>query len=406
MADDCWEKVKDDSGEVYWWNPKTNESRWDEPSGFVSNDKSTRSFKAAPPPPKRIGGVAGSASPSGAAGKLGNLVSAGQNMVKSNSMRLKTLMKKDEPRKDAPPAPTQANGNTPPSNWEARRKKSFQAAIQAVQGIKSNLTGQTIDPSTIDGHIQLQAKEQNRQVEEIIQRVDISKPYEVKKQVQVSFDEENISFSGLPEGWAEEAHKQYGVPLQTCPRTQVDGYSDRIPIVLIKLKQRFIELGGLEADGIFRLAPDGQDVADAKMSINAGQALKSLARTKDPHVVANLIKQFFRELKPKVLNAFSKEELTEMSNITDLAVLGRRLQNLPDPQRSSFFWLLDLLSEVATNEDINRMTPTNLAIVLSPNLFDAGPGVDPYQELLLSQRVAAFTSSSLKWRIAERKGEL
>jgi hypothetical protein len=281
-------------------------------------------------------------------------------------------------------------------------KKSFQAAVQAVQAVKTNLGGAP-DPSTIDGHLIIQAREQHKELHEVIREVEISRPYDVEKKYQVRFDEENIRFSGIPPGWAEEAHRQFGIPIQNCPRTEVPGYSDRIPLVLVKLKNRFVELGGVEAEGVFRLAPDGQDVADTKASINTGHALKSLEKTKDPHVVANLIKQFFRELKPKILNPLSKDEIVEMSALTDLDEVGHRLSALPDPQRSSFFWLLDLLSEVASHQDVNRMTPTNLAIVLSPNLFDAGPDMDPFAELVLSQKVAAFTSSCLKWRIQFHK---
>jgi hypothetical protein len=412
MADDRWEKVRDDNGEVYWWNPKTNESRWEEPSGVSSQEpaKPSNATGTKPPPlPKRP--AAGNGSPSG--NKLSSLVSAGSTLVKSNSMRLKTMVKKEEPKKEPPVAPKPATaaatsvvaGDQPPAGWEARRKKSFQAAYQAVQTVKTNLTGgEKHDPSSVSGHFVQQAKDTNRHVTEVIRDAEISEPFDVKKQLEVSFDEENIRYTGLPDNWAAEAHKQFGIPLQTCPRTQVPGYSDRIPIVLVKLKNRFTELGGMEADGIFRLAPDGQDVADAKTQINAGQALQSLERTKDPHVVANLIKQFFRELKPKVLNVLTKEAITEMSSITDLKVLGERLESLPDPQRSSYFWLLDLLCEVADKQEVNRMTPINLAIVLSPNLFDAGPDMDPFDELVLSQRVAAFTSQSVKWRIEHRKG--
>jgi len=404
-TEDKWEKVRDDDGQVYWWNTRTNESRWDEPPSAAGQQSSTTTASSAgmaPPPPKRgpTGTAVPASPPSSAGAKLGNLVSAGSTMVKSNSMRIRGMMKKDGKDVDSktPPPP---NGNAEQGGtWEARRKKSFQAAYQAVQAVKNNLGG--VNDLTIDGHLQQQARETNRGLHEVIQNVEISRPYDVEKKIQVRFDEENIRYSGIPEGWAEEAHRQFGVPLHSVPRSEVPGYTDRIPLVLIKLKARFIELGGLQAEGVFRLAPDGQDVADAKLSINTGQALQSLAKTKDPHVVANLIKQFFRELKPKVLNPLPKEQIVTVSAMTDLDEIGDQLMDLPDPQRSSYLWLLDLLSEVAAHHEVNRMTPTNLAIVLSPNLFDAGPDMDPFEELVLSQKVAAFTLNCLKWRIKFR----
>jgi hypothetical protein len=401
MADDKWEKVKDDNGQIYWWNTQTNESCWTEPPNASEKTKALPTSPVIPPAPPRCAPPPpngnGNASPAQTSAKLGSTASS-QSMPKKNSMRLRGLGKKEDSKKDlAVPV------DLPPNTWEARRKKSFQAAVQAVQAVKTKLDGAPPDPLTIDGHLQLQARETNRDVAQLIREVEISPPFDVQKKVQVRFDEENIRFSGIPEGWADEAHRQFGIPIQNCPRTEVTGYSDRIPLVLVKLKARFVQLGGVEAEGVFRLAPDGQDVADAKLFINTGNSLKSLEKTKDPHVVANLIKQFYRELKPKILNSLSKEDIIEVSALTSLDEVGSRLTKLGDPQKSAFFWLLDLLCEVAAHQEVNRMTPTNLAIVMSPNLYDAGPNMDPFEELVLSQKVAAFTSNCLKWRIESRK---
>ena len=278
---------------------------------------------------------------------------------------------------------------------QPRRKKSIFGQSQPAD---------KLDPNSIEGHLLEKAKQDNVNVTDLIRNATISQPYDVEHKVKVRFDEENIRFSGIPEGWAAEAHKQFGIPLATCPRATVPGYKDRIPIVLIKLRDRFLELDGPRTEGVFRLAPDGHDVSDVKSSINTGQALQSLQTTNDPHVVANLIKQFYRELQPKILSSVGKEGIMEMAPITDNARIAAYVERLPEPYQSAFLWLLDLLSDVAEHQDTNRMTPTNLAIVLSPNLYDAGVGTAPLEELMLSQKVAAVTCNALKWRIATREG--
>jgi len=288
-------------------------------------------------------------------------------------------------------------------SWQARRKQSF-AAVFGQGG--PGFSGGGESQSQIEAHVQNTARETKKDVASVISNLSISEPYNVEHKLRVKFDEENIRYSGLPDDWSKEAHKQFGIPLHACPRVDVPGYKDRIPLVLVKLKQRFEELDGFRTEGIFRLAPDGEDCADVKSSLNAGQALKSLQTAKDPHVVANLIKQFFRELKPKVLCSWSKEQVMELASVQadDLTRAGELIASLPEPQKSTFLWLMDLLADVAAQAGVNKMNWSNLAIVLSPNLYDAGPDVAPMEELILSQKVAQCTSNCLKWRIQERMG--
>jgi hypothetical protein len=291
------------------------------------------------------------------------------------------------------------NHNTTSGDAPKRKRSIFG---QTTGGGGGGGGGDKLDPSSIEAHLITAAKERNTDVNEVIKTATISSPYDVEHKVKVRFDEQNIRYSGIPEGWAAEAHRQFGIPLPTCPRIEVAGYADRIPLVLCKLRERFIELDGPRTEGVFRLAPDGQDVTDVKNNINTGQALASLQTTKDPHVVANLIKQFYRELQPKILSTLSKEAILEMAPINDHTKIAAYIKQLPEPNQSVFLWLLDLLCDVAAHQEINRMTPTNLAIVVSPNLYDAGAGTEPIEELMLSQKVAAVACNALKWRIASR----
>jgi hypothetical protein len=318
-------------------------------------------------------------------------------MVRHNSMRIRRMFNKavpDDgalgmgevgggggigevapPERKAPPPPREKSGGgsgggggggASSNSWQARRKQSFAAVFGQGSGY---------DPGSIEGHLHTAAKESNRDVADVIRNVTISKPYEVEHKLRVKFDEENIRFSGLPEDWVKEAHRQFGIPLQSCPRVDAPGYADRIPLVLVKLKQRFIELDGFRTEGIFRLAPDGGDCADVKSSLNAGQALVSLQTTKDPHVVANLIKQFFRELKPKILCSLKKEQVIELAaGQDDFKEAGAAVMGLPEPQRSTFLWLLDLLADVAAEAQVNKMNWGNLASTLGGG---CGVGLTP-----------------------------
>ena len=106
------------------------------------------------------------------------------------------------------------------------------------------MSSSSLNPDTVEGHIALQAKQLGITPEEFISRAEISRPSNVRQELTVTFDPNTLKFTGIPEGWAEEAYRQFGVPLTTCPRLPVDGYPDRIPAVLVILKKRFVELGG------------------------------------------------------------------------------------------------------------------------------------------------------------------
>ena len=43
----------------------------------------------------------------------------------------------------------------------------------------------------------------------------------------------------------------------------------------------------------------------------------------------------------------------------------------PEPTKSLLLWLLDLMADIVTNEAVNKMGAKNMAIVMSPNLFQS-----------------------------------
>ena len=98
--------------------------------------------------------------------------------------------------------------------------------------------GSAEDQSEVSKHIRQLAKESKRDVGEVLAELEISAPKDVEHRVKGRFDAENIRFSGIPKEWKEVAHKQFGVPLASCPRVEVDGYADRIPLILVKLRER------------------------------------------------------------------------------------------------------------------------------------------------------------------------
>ncbi len=65
---------------------------------------------------------------------------------------------------------------------------------------------------------------------------------------------------------------------------------------------------------MFRLAPDSGDCAFAKKCLNEG----TFEGTTDVTVISNLIKVWFRELPPNLLNCVGEDFLVEVGNTDDV----------------------------------------------------------------------------------------
>ncbi|KAJ1450868.1 Rho GTPase activation protein [Pelagophyceae sp. CCMP2097] len=212
--------------------------------------------------------------------------------------------------------------------------------------------------------------------------------------MHVTFNATLCRYEGLPLEW-KHMNKQFGVELHRSPRVAVPGYAERIPAVLIMLGAQFAGLEGPQAVGIFRIAPDKEDCAAAKAAIDLGDDWSDIA---DVHVVANLIKIWFRELVPTgVLNKLTEADIYKLadSSLADAAPIVARL---PPAQRALLLWLLDLMATVTRNEAENRMSPRNMSIVFAPNLYK-NEMENPMAALTMAQKVADATLALLNWRI-------
>ena len=51
--------------------------------------------------------------------------------------------------------------------------------------------------------------------------------------------------------------------------------------------------------------------------------------------------------------------------------MSAEYNQFPEPMRSLLLWLLDLMADIVTNEAVNKMGAKNMAIVMSPNLYQS-----------------------------------
>jgi len=192
-------------------------------------------------------------------------------------------------------------------------------------------------------------------------------------------------------------YKQFGVPLDVLPSTNVKGYTRGIPTVLVTLRDYLVAHGGLETDQIFRLAADAKEIERVKLLVDEDK----FDKVDDINIVSTLIKVFFRDL-PHHLVDIDSEELKMCSTEEKAAML---LEAIPEPGRSIALYFLDLCCEVVKKEKINKMTPKALAIVLAPNLYklpNVQLGMSPQEGLAvmdLVKKLNIFWEYAIMWRM-------
>ncbi|KGL90725.1 SH3 domain-binding protein 1, partial [Charadrius vociferus] len=161
--------------------------------------------------------------------------------------------------------------------------------------------------------------------------------------------------------------RYYGVPLETHLKSL--GREIALPIEACVM---MLLASGMREEGLFRLAAGASVLRKLKSSLASGSnALEEFYS--DPHAVAGALKSYLREL-PQPLMTF--ELYNEWVKVASLKDVDGRVQSLQDtcsrlPQESynNLRYLIKFLAKLAEHQEVNKMTPSNIAIVLGPNLL-------------------------------------
>lgn len=225
----------------------------------------------------------------------------------------------------------------------------------------------------------------------------ISRPREFKRVTHVQFNASEARFVNVPPGMEKKFNQQFGIPLKHCPSVEVKGYAEPIPAILVFLRKLMVENGGLSTEGIFRLAPEKAACAQVKTDINVGRAVN----TKDVNILANLIKVWFRELPDKLLAAAPSSAIDHTARVGE-AGAKEFITKMREPERSLLLWLLDTMADVVHAERHTRMNARNMAIVLSPNVYEPMDET-PMAAMNRMTKVVQSMQHLLKWRIKNKR---
>ncbi|XP_073345667.1 rho GTPase-activating protein 44-like [Pagrus major] len=129
---------------------------------------------------------------------------------------------------------------------------------------------------------------------------------------------------------------------------------------------------GMQEEGLFRVAPSASKLKKLKASLDCG-VLDVQEYSADPHAIAGALKSYLRELPEPLMSYELYNDWIQASNIQDqdkrLQALLNACEKLPPANNNNFKYLIKFLSKLTEYQDVNKMTPGNIAIVLGPNLL-------------------------------------
>uniref|UniRef100_A0A8C9XPJ2 Rho GTPase-activating protein 44 n=1 Tax=Sander lucioperca TaxID=283035 RepID=A0A8C9XPJ2_SANLU len=129
---------------------------------------------------------------------------------------------------------------------------------------------------------------------------------------------------------------------------------------------------GMQEEGLFRIAPSASKLKKLKASLDCG-VMDVQEYSADPHAIAGALKSYLRELPEPLMTYELYNDWIQASNIQDqdkrLQALLNACEKLPPANNNNFKYLIKFLSKLTEDQDVNKMTPGNIAIVLGPNLL-------------------------------------
>lgn len=131
------------------------------------------------------------------------------------------------------------------------------------------------------------------------------------------------------------------------------------------------EFGMLE-EGLFRVVGSASKVKRLKLAIDSGCfSLPLLNEYTDVHVLASTLKSYLRDLpEPLLTYKLYDEWMDAMRHPEDqrLGIVQKILKKLPQTNSDNLTYLVQFFAKLSKNPE-NKMSSTNIAIVISPNLL-------------------------------------
>ncbi|XP_062031495.1 rho GTPase-activating protein 44 isoform X4 [Lepus europaeus] len=207
----------------------------------------------------------------------------------------------------------------------------------------------------------------------VAKEIDYANYFQTLIEVQAEYHRKSLTLlqAVLPqikaqqEAWVEKP--SFGKPLEE--HLSISGREIAFPIEACVTM--LLECG-MQEEGLFRVAPSASKLKKLKAALDCC-VVDVQEYSADPHAIAGALKSYLRELPEPLMTFELYDEWIQASNIQDqdkrLQALWNACEKLPKANHNNIRYLIKFLSKLSEYQDINKMTPSNMAIVLGPNLL-------------------------------------
>ncbi|XP_033278730.1 rho GTPase-activating protein 44 isoform X1 [Orcinus orca] len=207
----------------------------------------------------------------------------------------------------------------------------------------------------------------------VAKEIDYANYFQMLIEVQAEYHRKSLTLlqAVLPqikaqqEAWVEKP--SFGKPLEE--HLLISGREIAFPIEACVTM--LLECG-MQEEGLFRVAPSASKLKKLKAALDCC-VVDVQECSADPHAIAGALKSYLRELPEPLMTFELYDEWIQASNIqeqdTRLQALWNACEKLPKANYNNIRYLIKFLSKLSEYQDVNKMTPSNMAIVLGPNLL-------------------------------------
>lgn len=158
----------------------------------------------------------------------------------------------------------------------------------------------------------------------------------------------------------------------------INHFGGKIPFIVSELLFKLMDMEAEKEEGIFRLSGLGNEIADLCMELDKGM-IADWSKYQNPHSLACALKRFLASTN-MAEPIFQPEVRAELLRIPDsgppdhvIACYRAVVHALDRPRKLSLALLFMYVDRIVECQETSKMGPNNMAIVLSPNLFQAPP---------------------------------
>ncbi|XP_036053028.1 rho GTPase-activating protein 44 isoform X4 [Onychomys torridus] len=207
----------------------------------------------------------------------------------------------------------------------------------------------------------------------VAKEIDYANYFQTLIEVQAEYHRKSLTLlqAVLPqikaqqEAWVEKP--SFGKPLEE--HLMISGREIAFPIEACVTM--LLECG-MQEEGLFRVAPSASKLKKLKAALDCC-VVDVQEYSADPHAIAGALKSYLRELPEPLMTFELYDEWIQASNIQEqdkrLQALWNASEKLPKANHNNIRYLIKFLSKLSEYQDVNKMTPSNMAIVLGPNLL-------------------------------------